>query len=247
VSEVDCIAYWDSNTGLLYIGKPSAVANRPIGDRWKVPFDSVKTYKVTDFSFKVTTLVALLRDEVKRLGTVCTYWSKSATKKKQALSESEAAKLAKDVDDTDADEVVKNEIRREIWCRTHAHKQFRAGLMSKWKFQCALTGVKNENLLVASHIKPWAACRDEPRQQTDFDNGLLLCSPIDKLFDRGFLTFNDDGSIKLHKVGHERSLDEGSLAVFGLVAAKLPKIEQTLTTKSKEFLAYHRNHVFNRD
>jgi predicted restriction endonuclease len=261
LQEVDCIAYWDSTFGLLYVGKPSTANNRLIGDRWKVPFDSVKIYKVTDFSLKRTTLMALLRDERKGLANIFSYWPKTAKeyekqqkgldqsspRKQQALSDVEALKLAKEVRASDADELVKNEILREIWCRTQAHDQFRKKLLTEWNEKCALTGIGGNSLMVASHIKPWATCRDEPKLQTDINNGLILCTPIDKLFDRGYLTFNDDGSVELHKEeGHARWLGEESLAVFGLNTAKLPEIKQPLTAKTKEFLKYHRDNVFNR-
>jgi hypothetical protein len=47
--------------------------------------------------------------------------------------------------------------------------------------------------LVASHIKPYIQASDE--EAYDPNNGLLLSQNIDGLFDKGYISFNDDGSI----------------------------------------------------
>ena len=58
--------------------------------------------------------------------------------------------------------------------------------------RCRLTGVTNPLLLIASHIKPWRLCQTA-RERLDGMNGLMLTPDADRLFDRGFVTFNDDG------------------------------------------------------
>lgn len=59
--------------------------------------------------------------------------------------------------------------------------------------ECRLTHVDKLNLLIASHIKPWRDSTDA--EKLDGNNGLLLSPHIDKLFDRGFITFTSDGNI----------------------------------------------------
>lgn len=49
--------------------------------------------------------------------------------------------------------------------------------------------------LVASHIKPFKKSSDE--EAYDPDNGLLLSQNMDGLFDKGYISFNNDGSIIL--------------------------------------------------
>lgn len=55
--------------------------------------------------------------------------------------------------------------------------------------------------LVASHIKPLAACIKQQKMQEAYDknNGLLLSPNIDAYFDKFDITFDDDGSIILGK------------------------------------------------
>src|SRR3546814_13465214 len=48
--------------------------------------------------------------------------------------------------------------------------------------------------LRASHIKPWAKCASGD-ERVDGNNGLLLSPTADHLFDRGWITFDDDGAL----------------------------------------------------
>lgn len=59
---------------------------------------------------------------------------------------------------------------------------------------CRLTGVRDPALLIASHIKPWRLCSTS-RERLDGLNGLLLTPDADHLFDRGYISFHDDGSV----------------------------------------------------
>jgi predicted restriction endonuclease len=49
--------------------------------------------------------------------------------------------------------------------------------------------------LVASHIKPWRASTNTER--LDPFNGLALTPNIDRTFDTGLITFDEDGLIRL--------------------------------------------------
>ena len=59
---------------------------------------------------------------------------------------------------------------------------------------CRLTGISNPALLIASHIKPWGLC-DNAKERLDGMNGLLLTPDADKLFDRGFVSFDMSGAV----------------------------------------------------
>ena len=58
---------------------------------------------------------------------------------------------------------------------------------------CRVTGVTDPRFLIASHIKPWRLCTD--LEKLDGCNGLLLSPHIDRLFDKGYISFGDDGAI----------------------------------------------------
>lgn len=72
--------------------------------------------------------------------------------------------------------------------------KYREQLLEQCHF-CPVTMISDERLLIASHIKPWAASNDT--EKTDPYNGYMLSPMIDKLFDRGFITFTDSRHIVL--------------------------------------------------
>jgi hypothetical protein len=69
---------------------------------------------------------------------------------------------------------------------------FRDALMVYWGGRCPMTGITEPGLLRASHIVPWAECTDA--QRLDVHNGLLLSALWDAAFDRGLVSFADDGT-----------------------------------------------------
>jgi hypothetical protein len=66
-------------------------------------------------------------------------------------------------------------------------------LMRQWAGRCPLTGITEPELLRASHIIPWADCESDA-ERLDVHNGLLLSALWDAAFDRGLVTFSDDGA-----------------------------------------------------
>lgn len=73
-----------------------------------------------------------------------------------------------------------------------SQSRFRESLLRRSSC-CELCGLAVRELLVASHILPWAQSDD--RQKDDPDNGLVLCDMHDGLFDKGFISFDQDGKI----------------------------------------------------
>ncbi len=69
---------------------------------------------------------------------------------------------------------------------------FRYNLIQYWK-GCSISGSQLFDILVASHIKPWRTSNNKERLDTF--NGFLLLPNYDKLFDKGYISFNSDGKI----------------------------------------------------
>lgn len=104
---------------------------------------------------------------------------------------------------------------------------------------CVLTGISQRPLLVASHIKPWAKCVGA-KERLDEDNILLLSVAYDRLFDRGYISFADDGRML---VGSQITQQE--LALLGIRDSNLVKLPKGLLTEKRlAYLAYHRKYVF---
>ena len=71
---------------------------------------------------------------------------------------------------------------------------FREKLINLWQGACSVTGCEQLDILIASHIKPWSKCPTS-KEATDMMNGLLLIPNLDSLFDKGFISFDNDGAI----------------------------------------------------
>lgn len=71
---------------------------------------------------------------------------------------------------------------------------YRSALMDYWQGRCCVTGLAVPALLRASHIKPWAHCQSD-EERLDVFNGFLLAPHVDALFDGGWISFSDQGSL----------------------------------------------------
>ena len=70
--------------------------------------------------------------------------------------------------------------------------KYREKLLDECPF-CPITMVNDERILIASHIKPWV--KSNNFEKTDSKNGFMFTPTYDKLFDRGFISFEDDGTM----------------------------------------------------
>ncbi len=58
---------------------------------------------------------------------------------------------------------------------------------------CRISGVLDRRHLWARHIKPWCECDDA--EKLDGSNGLMMSPHIAHLFERGYITFTDEGDL----------------------------------------------------
>jgi HNH endonuclease len=98
--------------------------------------------------------------------------------------------------------------------------------------RCRVTGIGDPNYLIASHIKPWSECSNEERLTEN--NGLMLAPHVDHLFDRGYISFTDNGNLLVSP-----RCAAGILTTWGIS----PTMNVgPFRTAQQEFLAYHRRH-----
>lgn len=116
---------------------------------------------------------------------------------------------------------------------------FRRSVLSAYNYRCCITGLSVPKLLVASHILPWrvdAANRLNPR------NGLCLSMLHDKAFDAGIIAIAEDMTVSVsrkHVTNADHFFNSALLAYDGK-----PIVLPEKFCPLAEFLAYHRQHVF---
>jgi putative restriction endonuclease len=125
---------------------------------------------------------------------------------------------------TERDALVKSRVRQG---------PFRKSLEQYWQ-GCAVTNCQLGEALRESHIKPWRNSNNSER--LDVYNGLLLTVNHDDLFDRGQVSFANDGTILISSKVSKRHLE--LLAVSS--SFRLRRVE----SKHREYLSYHRSQLF---
>ncbi|MEH7236233.1 HNH endonuclease [Bacillus sp. JJ1562] len=130
------------------------------------------------------------------------------------------------LDKTEKESIVKARIGQSI---------FKKPLLAVEK-KCRLCVVSDERLLVASHIKPWS--QSNHIERLDVNNGLLLCPNHDALFDKGYISFEEDGTILISE-----SLDENTKAFLNINET----MKIGLNDRQQAYIKWHRENIFKID
>ena len=127
---------------------------------------------------------------------------------------------------TESERLVKERVGQDI---------YRDALVNYWGGSCAGTGCMLKDALRASHAKPWKDCESDAERLNVY-NGFLLTANLDALFDKGYISFTDEGLIMISS-----HLEPSDLSPLGLS----PHLSlRWLEEGHKPFLAYHREHVW---
>jgi putative restriction endonuclease len=115
----------------------------------------------------------------------------------------------------------------------HGQGVFRVNLELN-EHSCRITGVLDRRHLWARHIKPWSGCDDA--QMLDGSNGLLMSPHVADLFERGYISFSDEGDLLVSQELNPVVLDNWHI--------KLPLNVGEFRPEQCYFLGYHRREVF---
>lgn len=127
------------------------------------------------------------------------------------------------IEETEKEQLVKARI---------GQSSFKKALLAVEK-KCKLCGVSDEPFLIASHIKPWSVSNHYER--LDINNGLLLCPNHDRLFDKGYISFLEDGQIVVSE-----SLDDTTKQFMNVQTTMRLK----LTHEQKSYIQWHFENIF---
>ncbi|HPF82575.1 MAG TPA: HNH endonuclease [Bacilli bacterium] len=110
---------------------------------------------------------------------------------------------------------------------------YRTALLDNMPF-CPFTMVADDRLLVACHIKPFADC-DTDDERYDSKNGITMTPTYHTLFDLGFISFEDDGTLLISPFLSNITKNRLSLKDGDRVR---------LQSGSGKYLKYHRDNIF---
>jgi putative restriction endonuclease len=151
---------------------------------------------------------------------------------KEILKAQEEIKTNEDLTNTEKNKELDE--NKELLQARQGQGKYRTSLINEMR-ECLVTGVNDERMLIASHIKPWRSANDE--EKIDKYNGLLLTPTFDRLFDQGFITFSDDGKIFVSPY-----LSPMNIRRLSLIPNK--KCDLIYNKKRCEYLEFHRDNIF---
>lgn len=138
-------------------------------------------------------------------------------------------------------EDIKGETKKRIVKTRVNQNVFRSIVLANYNGTCALSGINVSQLLVASHILPWAKNKEERLNPA---NGICLSSLYDKAFDIGLISFDDNYcAIFSEKLSNE--MDKNAYErFFEPYKGKQLSLPQKYIANRK-FLEWHRDCIFN--
>lgn len=120
--------------------------------------------------------------------------------------------------------------------RRQGQQFFRESVLASYEDRCCITGNPLPELLIASHILPWAVSQ---KDRLNPRNGLCLARTQDAAFDAGLITLDEEFRVllspRLQEVCSEETLNDNFKKYEGR-QINLP----TRFRPDKQFIAYHR-------
>ena len=177
--------------------------------------------------------------QTKREILECKNWGKLAEYLNIKL-DNEKEQILTPKKEIDNDEIIKiidpdniNEVERSIISKFRVGQSDLRDILLNNKICCEICGIRNKELLITSHIKPWA--KSNKFEKLDSENVLLLCSIHNALFDKGLISFSDDGSIIISTL-----LDSSDRVLLHLTGEEKILVD---SKNKKEYLKFHRENI----
>lgn len=178
------------------------------------------------------------------------YWDEFINDKEKLLFESEQIlakyeglsiekKFEKQLSDIPRDIVGETRIRQ---VKTRINQNlFRLITLANYDCKCALSGIDLPELLVASHIIPWA---ENKKERLNPENGICLSSLYDKAFDQGLISFDKNTKV----IFSTRLCSNVGKTYFETFFRHI--YQRSLSEAKKyainpKFLEWHRDYIFN--
>ncbi len=141
---------------------------------------------------------------------------------------------SKDLKGETKERVVKTRVNQDV---------FRQMILSIYDYRCALTGINEKDLLLASHIKPWA---EDVDNRLNPKNGICLSALYDRAFDKGLIGFDSELKVVLSHRLKEHCTEKYYQRYFGDLEGKQLTIPFEDYKPDLNLLEYHMDCIFQR-
>lgn len=118
-------------------------------------------------------------------------------------------------------------------------QRFKKDVLRQCDGVCAFTLVRDEGLLIAGHIKPWAKSNDV--EKLDPQNGLVFTPTYDRLFNNGLISFTDNRALLISPLLSRETATR--LHIAPNMEVEIPLLGPP-NRKRREYMDFHREHEF---
>ena len=118
---------------------------------------------------------------------------------------------------------------------------FRAMVLNNYEMRCAVTGINISDMLVASHIIPWAS---NAETRLNPENGICLSALYDRAFDKGYITINPSTYQFVLSSALMEYQSESYFEKHFKIIDNQKMIMPIEHIPNREFLDYHYRHIF---
>ena len=117
---------------------------------------------------------------------------------------------------------------------------FRQMVLAAYDNTCCITGLQQQEFLVAGHIKRWA---DDKQNRMNPHNGIAINALHDKAFEQGYITITPDYVVKVSSKLKKKGASEKVEELFIQYDGK-PMHEPKKFWPEAAFLEHHNSKVF---
>ncbi|WP_341981023.1 HNH endonuclease [Morganella morganii] len=130
------------------------------------------------------------------------------------------------------DQSITNTEKEQIILSRVGQGKFKKDCLSIYP-SCIITGIELSFLLIASHIKPWSKSTNQERLNKY--NGLILSPVYDKLFDKGYISFDHEGKLSV----------SSQISSINISLLKIDtNFQREFSDETKVFLQWHYKNLF---
>jgi putative restriction endonuclease len=105
-------------------------------------------------------------------------------------------KSIEELNNIQTDELPSGKTREQVVKVRVNQSFFRSSILASYDNTCCITGLKQRELLIAGHIKPWSV---DEKNRMNPRNGIAINSLHDRAFETGLITITPDYRIKVSK------------------------------------------------
>lgn len=167
-------------------------------------------------------------------------WDKLVFESEKVKAEFENTPLEK-LHSIDKQTEPKTGVEKEQTVKARVNQNFfRQMILANYDYRCCITGLKQPELLIAGHIKPWS---EDKENRVNPQNGIAINALHDKAFEEGLITITPENRIKISSALKNKK-DQKGIELYFLQYEEQEIFLPNRFLPEEGFLRWHYDQVF---